>query len=151
LYSSTYSPQLKALKPQTLLKNTRFKVPSTAQNTSSKSIITTREPDQEPSANIPDQSETNAMAQNTQDTTAEDTTAQNITSTLDALHLDPPITPPETVESLRAYEKGPGEAQKFLGTTKICFTHAYYYIFCFPNRCLCRSHGTWLHVARFDA
>ncbi|CAG8628117.1 367_t:CDS:2 [Paraglomus brasilianum] len=107
--------KLKALKPQTLLKNTRFKVPSTAQNTSSKSIITTREPDQEPSANIPDQSETNAMAQNTQDTTAEDTTAQNITSTLDALHLDPPITPPETVESLRAYEKGPGEAQKFLG------------------------------------
>ncbi|CAG8617622.1 5535_t:CDS:2, partial [Ambispora leptoticha] len=82
--------------------------------TSSRSIITTREPDKEPSTNIPDQPETNAMAQNIQDTTAEDTTAQNITSTLEALHLDPPINSPETVESLRAYEKRPGDAQKFL-------------------------------------
>ncbi|CAG8635436.1 13641_t:CDS:2, partial [Ambispora gerdemannii] len=71
------------------------------------SIISTREPDQKSSTNIPDQPETNVMAQNTQDTTAEDTTAQNITSTLDALHLDPPINSPETVESLRAYEKRP--------------------------------------------
>ncbi|CAG8639110.1 5767_t:CDS:2, partial [Paraglomus occultum] len=77
----------------------------TAKSTSSRSIITTREPDKKSSTNIPEQPETNAMAQNTQDTTAEDTTAQNITSTFDALHLDPPITPPETVESLRAYEK----------------------------------------------
>ncbi|CAG8675440.1 2608_t:CDS:2, partial [Ambispora leptoticha] len=90
--------------------------------TSSRSIITTREPDKEPSTNIPEQPETNAMAQNTQDTTAEDTTAQNITSTLDALHLDPPITPPETVESLRAYEKEPGEAQKFLDRMEDGFT-----------------------------
>ena len=88
-------------------------------------MITTREPDQEPSA---DQPETNAMAQNTQDTTAEDTTAQNITSTLDALHLDPPITPPETVESLRAYEKEPGEAQKFLGTTKFALHTLIYFV-----------------------
>ncbi|CAG8658031.1 4804_t:CDS:10, partial [Acaulospora morrowiae] len=93
-----------------------------AQSTSSRSIITTREPDKEPSTNIPEQPETNAMAQNTQDTTAEDTTAQNITSTLDALHLDPPITPPETVESLRAYEKEPGEAQKFLDRMEDGFT-----------------------------
>jgi len=90
-----------------------------AQSTSSKSMITTREPDQEPSA---DQPETNAMAQNTQDTMAKDTTAQNITSTLDALHLDPPITPPETVEFLRAYEKKPDEAQKYLGTTNLLYT-----------------------------
>ena len=93
-----------------------------AQSTSSKSMITTREPDQEPSA---DQPEINAMAQNTQDTMAKDTTAQNITSTLDALHLDPPITPPETVEFLRAYEKKPGEAQKFLGTTNLLYTRLY--------------------------
>ncbi|RHZ76308.1 hypothetical protein Glove_199g202 [Diversispora epigaea] len=85
------------------------------------SIITTREPDQEPSTNTPDQPETNAMAQNTQGTTAEDTAAQNIASTLDALDLDLQITvsnPLETVESLRMYEKKPGEAQMFLGTTK---------------------------------
>ena len=88
-------------------------------------MITTREPDQEPSA---DQPETNAMAQNTQDTMAKDTTAQNITSTLDALHLDPPITPPETVESLRAYEKEPGEAQKFLGTTKFALHTLIYFV-----------------------
>ena len=49
-------------------------------------------------------------------------TAQDITSTLEALHLDPSITisnPPETVESLHMYEKHPGEAQKFLGTIRI--------------------------------
>ncbi|CAG8599295.1 1527_t:CDS:2 [Paraglomus brasilianum] len=72
---------------------------------------------------IPAQPETNAMAQNTQDTTA-----QNITSTLDVLHLEPPITPPETVESLRAYEKEPGEAQKFLGTTKFALHTLIYFV-----------------------
>ncbi len=72
------------------------------------------------------------MAQNTQDTTTEDTTAQNITSTLEALHFDPPITPPDIIESLRVYEKRPGETQKFLGITKI-FTLLLFCCFCFLN------------------
>ena len=70
------------------------------------------------------------MAQNTQDTTAQDTSAQGITSTLEALHLDPSITisnPPETMESLRMYEKNPGEAQKFLGTIRIFLLFCCFY------------------------
>ena len=39
---------------------------------------------------------------------------------LDSLHLD---TPPETLNSLRAYEKKTGEAQRFLGTSKIFFIY----------------------------
>ena len=65
---------------------TDLTVQSSSIQAQSASSITTREPDQKSSTNIPDQPETNAMSQNTQDTTAEDTTAQNITSTLDALH-----------------------------------------------------------------
>lgn len=38
----------------------------------------------------------------------------------DSLLLD---TPPETLNSLRAYEKDTGEAQRFLGTTKIFFIY----------------------------
>ncbi|CAG8632097.1 12199_t:CDS:2, partial [Ambispora gerdemannii] len=99
--SSSPKEGAEALQSPTSLKNTRFKVPASFKKTSLKALRA------EPSTNIPDQPETNAMAQNTQDTTAEDTTAQNITSTLEALHLDPPINSPETVESLRAYEKRP--------------------------------------------
>jgi hypothetical protein len=39
---------------------------------------------------------------------------------LDSLLLD---TPPETLNSLRVYEKDTGEAQRFLGTTKIFFIY----------------------------
>ena len=54
--------------------------------------------------------------------TAKDTSAQ-IIEELDSLHLE---TPPETVDSLRAYEKDTGEAQRFLGTTKILYILLFY-------------------------
>ena len=41
----------------------------------------------------------------------------------DSLLLD---TPPETLNSLRAYEKKTGEAQRFLGTTKISYILLFY-------------------------
>ncbi|CAG8513019.1 4342_t:CDS:2 [Diversispora eburnea] len=109
---------------------------STVQSTSIKFVKIACElelPDQELSTNnlvsTSDQSKINdiqdckifqdTMVQNASTTTDLNVTTQNVViiSTLDALSLDTSITTDtvsETVESLRAYEKRSGDAQKFL-------------------------------------
>jgi len=81
-----------------------------------KTIITS-ESDQSETGNVEGTSTNIEQSDMTQNTTTKDIP---IIEAFDSLLLD---TPPETVETLRVYEKKPGKAQKFLGKTKIFFIH----------------------------